>query len=205
MMILKRCGILALILFSSITHTMGSQAECEKTVRALLYPYDENKPKTVLNRFGTVTTVINGNEQKGYSLQTPEGSVYYDADRNPTSLSFATGQTYWSPDKGKTWKLSNPNSKEIMDKVYAGLRSQAEKARNITCKYRIVFEGRTVNHYTADYNIYNTGDAVHIQYWVDPESGFVWRDLTHTKGAAEVINDVRAEPAPGMKLPPKPN
>jgi hypothetical protein len=199
-----RMSIATLILVGSLAGAAANQAECEKTVRALLYPYEENKPKTVLNRFGTVSTVINGQEQKGFSLQTPEGSVYYDADKNPISLSFATGETYWTPDGGKTWKLANPNSKEVMDKVYAGLRSQAEKAENIVCKYRIAFEGRTVNHYAADYKIYNTGDAAHVEYWVDLDNGFVWRDRSHTRGAAEVINDVRAVPAPEMKLPPKP-
>ena len=202
---LGRYGIAAIVLLSSIAQAVAGQAECEKTVRALLYPYQENKPNTVLNRFASVTTKINGKEQKGFSLQTPDGSVYFDANKKPTSLSFVTGESYWTADKGKTWKLVNPNSKEVMDKVYAGLRSQAEKATNITCKYGVNVDGRTVNHYVADYKIYNTGDAVHVEYWVDPNNGFVWRDLTHTKGAAEVITDVRAEPAPDMKLPPKPN
>lgn len=182
----------------------ADQAECEKTVRALLYPFDENKPSTVLNRFGTVKTVINGAEQTGYSLQTPDGSVYYDNNKNPTSLSFSTGETFWSPDGGKTWNLVNPNSKEVMDAVFAGLRKQAEEATNITCDYGIEYEGKTVNHYKADHVIYNTGDKVHTEYWVDPDNGFVWRDLNHTTGSADVINDVRAEPAPDMSLPPKP-
>ena len=92
-----------------------------------------------------------------------------------------------------------------MDKLYAGLRSQAEQAQNITCKFGIDFEGRSVNYYAADYKIYNTGDAVHVEYWVDPGSGFVWRDRSHTTGSADVVNDVRARPAPDMKLPSKPN
>lgn len=201
---LFRFGLIALTIAAAAPGALADQAACEKTVRALLYPYDENKPKTVLNRFGTVSTTINGQEQTGYSLQTPEGSLYSDEKKKPTSLSFTTGETFWSPDGGKTWNLVNPNSKEVMDKVYAGLRSQAEKARNITCKMGVDFEGRIVNHYAADYEIYNTGDAVHIEYWVDAETGFVWRDRNHSKGAAEVITDVRAEPVPDMKLPPKP-
>ena len=184
---------------------LADQAECEKSVRALLFPLMENKPDKVLNRFGTVQTIINGAEQRGYSFQSRGGSVYYDGDKNPVSLSFSTGETYWSPDKGKTWNLVNPNSKEVMDAAMAGLRSQAEKATNITCDYGIEFEGKTVNHYKADHVIYNTGDKVHTEYWVDPENGFVWRDLNHTTGSAEVISDVRAEPAPDMKLPDKPN
>ena len=183
---------------------LADQAECEKSVRALLFPLMENKPDKVLNRFGTVQTIINGAEQRGYSFQSRGGSVYYDGDKNPVSLSFSTGETYWSPDKGKTWNLVNPNSKEVMDAAMAGLRSQAEKATNITCDYGVEFEGKTVNHYKADHVIYNTGDKVHTEYWVDPENGFVWRDLNHTTGSAEVISDVRAEPAPDMKLPDKP-
>ena len=183
----------------------ADQAECEKTVRALLYPLDENKPDTVFNRFGTSVTKVAGQEMRGYSLQTPDGSLYYDQDKNPTSLSFSSGETYYSPDKGKTWTLANPNSKEVMDAAYAGLRSQAEKAENIVCEYGVDLDGKTVNHYSADYKLYNTGDPAHVDYWVDPDNGFVWRDINHFKGAAETIIEVNAEPAPDMKLPDKPD
>ena len=183
----------------------ADQAECEKTVRALLYPLDENKPDTGFNRFGTSVTKIAGQEMRGYSLQTPDGSLYYDQDKNPTSLSFSSGETYYSPDKGKTWTLANPNSKEVMDAAYAGLRSQAEKAENIVCEYGVDLDGKTVNHYSADYKLYNTGDPAHVDYWVDPENGFVWRDINHFKGAAETIVEVNAEPAPDMTLPAKPD
>ena len=205
-MVCTRHGFTMILLLASIAPASAAaeQAKCEKAVRALIYPYDENKPQTVLNRFGSVSTTTNGRKQQGFSLQTPDGSVYFDAEKKPISLSFATGQTYWTPDKGKTWKLVNPNSKAVMDKVFAGLRSQAEKAVNITCAYGVQFEGRTTSHYAADYRLYNTGDAVHVEYWVDPQSGFVWRDLTHVTGSADVITDVRAQPAPDMKLPPKP-
>lgn len=202
---LMRTGGAALVLLQALmAPAHADQAECEKTVRALLAPFDENKPDVTINRFGTVKTVINGAEQNGYSLQTPEGSVYYDADKNPVSLSFSSGETFWTGDKGKTWNLVNPNSKEVMDAVFAGLKSQAEKATDIACDYGVDFEGRTVNHYKADHVVYNTGDKVHTEYWVDPDNGFVWRDLNHTTGSAEVIIDVRAEPAPDMALPPKP-
>ena len=199
-----RTALAAGLLLSLPAPLFADQVECEKTVRALLYPYEENKPAQVLNRFGTVSTTINGAKQTGYSFQSPEGTVYYDSDKNPVSLSFATGETYWSGDKGKSWNLVNPNSPEVMKQVYEGLRGQAEKATNITCDFGITFEGKTVNHYKVDHVIYNTGDKVHTEYWVDPENGFVWRDLNHSTGAAEVISDVRAEPAPDMKLPDKP-
>lgn len=201
----RRCTAAALVLLGSFGGVLADQVACEKTVRALLAPSGENEPKATPNRFGTVTTTIDGNTQKGFSLQTREGSVYYDGNKKPVSLSFSTGETYWSPDKGKSWNLVNPNSKAVMDAAAAGLRSQAEKAQNITCKHRVDYEGRTVHHYSADYRLYNTGDAVHVEYWVDPDSGFVWRDLMHAKGAAEVVTDVRATPAPDMSLPEKPN
>jgi hypothetical protein len=192
------------MILATVTWAHADQAECEASVRALIYPYDENKPTIAQNRFGTIKTTINGTVQNGFSLQTADGSVYYDANKNPVSLSFTTGESFWSPDGGKSWNLVNPNSPEVMQALYAGLRSQAEKASNISCSYDITFEGRTVNHYVADYTIYNTGDSVHVEYWVDPQSGFVWRDLTHTTGSADVLNDVRAEPVPDMALPPKP-
>ena len=194
----------SILAMANMATAFADQAECEKTVRALLYPFDENKPDVTINRFGTMRTVINGAEQLGYSLQTPDGSVYYDAEKRPTSLSFTTGETYWSPDGGKTWNLVNPNSKEVMDAMYAGLRSEAEKATNITCEYGIDYEGKSVNHLSADHKIYNTGDKVHSEYWIDAQTGFVWKDLNHTTGSAEVITEVIAVPAPEMALPPKP-
>ena len=93
-MIVKIGGIAVVVLLGSIANALANQAECEKTVRALLYPYDKNMPTKALKRFGTVTTIINGQEQNGFSLQTPEGSVYYDINKRPTSLSFVTGQSY---------------------------------------------------------------------------------------------------------------
>lgn len=204
-MLLKTGGATLALLCALTAPALADQAECENTVRALLYPYGENKPEVTINRFGTVKTVIDGAEQRGYSLQTPEGSLYYDADKNPVSLSFSTGETFWSGDKGKTWNLVNPNSKEVMDAVFAGMKSQAEKATNITCDYGVEYEGKTVDHLKVDHVIYNTGDKVHTEYWVDSGNGFVWRDLNHSTGSADVINDVRAEPAPDMALPPKPD
>ena len=183
----------------------ADQAECEAAVRALMAPYGDNAPDKTINRFGTSVTRISEQEIKGYSLQTADGSLYYDQDKNPTSLSFSSGETYFSPDKGKTWTLANPNSKEVMDAAYAGLRSQAEKAENIVCEYGVDLDGKTVNHYSADYKLYNTGDPAHVEYWVDPENGFVWRDINHFKGAAETIIEVNAEPAPDMTLPAKPD
>lgn len=201
--IARLAGLAALTLVPALP-AQANQAECEAAVRKLLYPYDENKPETVLNRFGTSVTKTGKQEMRGYSLQTPDGSVYYDQDKNPTSLSFTSGETYFSSDKGKSWTLVNPNSKEVMDALYAGLRSQAEKAENITCEYGVDLDGKTVNHYTADYKSYNTGDPVHVEYWIDPENGFVWRDINHFTGATETIIEVNAEPAPDMVLPDKP-
>jgi hypothetical protein len=203
-MFIRAACLSIVVTLSSMTIVHADQAECEAAVRALIYPYDENKPTFAQNRFGTIKTTINGTEQNGYSLQTADGSVYFDANRDPVSLSFTTGESYWSPDGGKTWTLVNPNSPEVMKALYDGLRSQADKANNIACEYDVAYEGRTVNHYVADYSIYNTGDAVHVEYWVDPQTGFVWRDLTHTTGSADVMNEVRAEPAPDLELPSKP-
>ena len=197
-------AIAAVLVSAMATHVAQADATCEDAVRALINPSATKDSPPPDNRFGTVVTIINGAEQRGYSLQTREGSAYFDADKNPISLSFSSGEVFWSPDQGKSWNLVNPNSKDVMDAVMEGLKKQADEATNISCAYAIDFEGRTVNHYMADYKLYNTGDAVHVEYWVDPDDGFVWRDLNHTKGAAEVISDVRAERAPDMALPPKP-
>ncbi len=148
---MKKPALAALMLLTFPAPLLADQAECEKTVRAMLAPFDENKPAQMVNRFGTVSTTINGTKQIGYSFQSPDGSVYYDADKNPVSLSFSTGENYWSADTGTTWTLSNPNSPEVMKEATDGLRSQAAKATNITCDYGIEFEGKTVNHYKVDH------------------------------------------------------
>jgi hypothetical protein len=186
---------------ATLTRGHADQAGCEAKVRALMAPYGENAPAAVLNRFGTSVTKFGDVEMKGYSLQTAEGSLYYDQDRNPVSLSFVNGDVYTTPDGGKTWTLANSTPKDVMDKVIAGVRSQAEKAINITCDEGVDLNGRTVNHYGADFEIYNTGTPTRSEYWVDPESGFVWRDTMHSKGTPEVMVTVEAEPAPDMILP----
>ena len=185
----------------AISSAYADQAECEATVRAIMAPYGDNAPSQQLNRFGTSVTKFGEHEMRGYSLQTAEGSLYFDADKNPASLSFVNGDVYTSMDKGKTWTLANSTAKEVMDTVIAGIVSQAEKATNITCEYGVDLDGKTVNHYSVDYKIYNTGTPTRSEYWVDPETGFVWRDTMHSKGDPEVFVTVDAEPAPDMTLP----
>ncbi len=187
--------------FAFLSPAHADQAECEKAVRALMAPYGENAPDASIQRFGTVTTKFGEHEMKGYSLQTAEGSLYYDQNKNPASLSSINGDVYTTADGGETWTLVNSTSEEVMKEVQAGILSQAEKATNITCEYGVDLDGRTVNHYAVDYALYNTGAPVHSEYWVDPDNGFVWRDLMHAKGEQEVITITDAEPAPDMSLP----
>lgn len=195
------CAISSGWLALAVSSAIADQAECEATVRALMAPYGDNAPEQQLNRFGTSITKFGENEMRGYSLQTAEGSLYFDADKNPASLSFANGDVYTSMDKGKTWTLANSTPREVMDTAIAGIVSQAEKATNITCDYGVDFDGRTVNHYAVDYEDHNTGTPIRSEYWVDAETGFVWRDTMHSKGEPEMFITVDAEPAPDMTLP----
>ena len=179
----------------------ADQAECEAAVRALMAPYGDNAPDKTINRFGTSVTRIGEQEIKGYSLQTADGSLYYDQDKNPVSLSFINGDVYTTQDKGETWTLVNSTSAEVMEEVRAGIESQAEKATNITCAYGTDLDGRTVDHYSVDYAIYNTGKAAHSEYWIDADTRFVWRDVTEFEGDPAIVITVDAEPAPDMALP----
>ena len=88
-----------------------------------------------------------------------------------------------------------------MEEVRAGILSQAEKATNITCAYGTDLDGRTVDHYSVDYAIYNTGKAAHSEYWIDADTRFVWRDVTEFEGDPAIVITVDAEPAPDMALP----
>ncbi|MBO6725218.1 MAG: hypothetical protein JJ911_06115 [Rhizobiaceae bacterium] len=197
---LRFCALSGIL---AITTAIASadQAECEATVRAIMAPYGENAPEQQLNRFGTSVTKFGEHEMRGYSLQTAEGSLYFDADKNPASLSFVNGDVYTSMDQGKTWTLANSTPKEVMETTIAGIVSQAEKATNITCEYGVDLNGKTVNHYAVDYEAYNTGTPTRSEYWVDAETGFVWRDTMHSKGDPEMFVTVDAEPAPDMTLP----
>lgn len=197
---LRFCALSGIL---AITTAIASadQAECEATVRAIMAPYGENAPEQQLNRFGTSVTKFGEHEMRGYSLQTAEGSLYFDADKNPASLSFVDGDVYTSMDQGKTWTLANSTPKEVMETTIAGIVSQAEKATNITCEYGVDLNGKTVNHYAVDYEAYNTGTPTRSEYWVDSETGFVWRDTMHSKGDPEMFVTVDAEPAPDMTLP----
>lgn len=203
-MLMKASSATLALLGALIAPVHADQAECEMTVRALLYPWDENKPGLERNRFGEIKQTIDGTKMGGFSLQTPDGSLFFDQDKNPVSLSFTTGETFWSPDKGKSWKLSNANSKEVMEAEYAKLRKQADEATNITCEYGITFEAKTVNHYSVDFIVEGNGDKAHQEFWVDAETGFGWRDIFHSTGSADVYIEGNYQPAPDMILPPKP-
>lgn len=191
----------AAIVLAATSAAHADQAGCEAAVRALMAPYGENAPPQQINRFGTSVTKIGEQEMRGFSLQTAEGSVYYNENKEPVSLSFVNGDVYTTTDKGETWKLVNSTPKEVMDQVIAGIHSQAEAATNIVCEHDVDLNGRTVHHYSVDYELYNVGTPAHSEYWVDPETRFVWRDITHSKGTPEVVTTVDAEPAPDMTLP----
>ena len=179
----------------------AGQAECEAKVRALMAPYGQNAPGTTGNRFGTSVTKMGDTEMRGYSLQTAQGSLYYDQDKKPVSLSFVNGDVYTTADQGRSWTLANSTPKAVMDEVMAGIRSQAEKATNIVCEEGVELDGKTVHRYAVDYALYNTGQAAHSEYWVDPETGFVWRDVTLFKGDPDILITVDTVPAPEMTLP----
>lgn len=196
------CAVAALAVLVAASHADASdQAACEAEVRALMFPYEENAPSASINRFGTSVTVFGQQEMRGYSLQTIEGSLYFDEDKTPVSLSFATGEVYTTSDGGQSWTLANSTPKEVMAQVMAGIRSQAEKATNIACRRGVELNGRVVDHYSVDYTLYNTGAPVRSEYWVDSDTRFVWRDRMHAKGQVEIVTTVDAEPAPEMTLP----
>ncbi len=199
--VLRVCAFVSGCMALTAFPAHADQAECERAVRALMAPYGENAPKQQLNRFGTSVTKFGEHEMRGYSLQTAEGSVYYNADKTPASLSFTNGDVYTTADKGETWTLVNSTSEDAMKTAMAGVVSQAESATNITCEYGVDLNGRTVNHYAAEYEVYNTGTPTRSEYWVDPETGFVWRDTMHSMGDPEMFVTVDAEPAPDMTLP----
>lgn len=194
-------AVMALMLAPSFAPAYADQAECEEKVRAIMAPYGANAPTESANRFGTSVTKIGEAETRGYSLQTADGSLYFDENKTPVGLSFVNGDVYTTSDSGKTWRLVNSTPRDIMEKQLAGVVSQAEKATGIECNYDVDLDGKKVHHYVAHSAIHNTGQKFSSQYWVDAETGFIWRDVKVFPGSPEIRITVDAEPAPDMSLP----
>lgn len=174
--------------------------ECADAVRALI----QGSPsiKTPVKSRST-TTMAGG--MKMVNLGLTEGKNHLTMDENGVRVSlFREDKFYTTADKGETWTLVQTYSPEVMAQTREGLASQAENATNITCNYGVDLDGKSVNHFTVDYAIYNTGTPVHSEYWVDGETGFAWKARTVSDpGGNEIIIEQVSEPAPG-ESPPDP-
>jgi hypothetical protein len=175
--------------------------ECADAVRALM----QGSPSIEIPvKSRSTTTMAGGQVMVNLGLTEGKNHLTMDENGDPVSL-FREDKFYTTADKGETWTLVQTYSPEVMAQTREGLASQAENATNITCTYGVDLDGRSVNHFTVDYAIYNTGTPVHSEYWVDPETGFAWKARTVTDpGGNEITIEQVSEPAPG-ESPPDPD
>lgn len=175
-----------------------AEPQCAEAVRALM---QGNAPVQTPVKSRSTTTMPGGLTMVNLGLSEGKNHLTMDEDGNPLSL-FSDDKFYTTADKGETWTLVQTYSPEVMAETREGLAAQAENARNITCAFALEFEGKTVNHYTVDYTLYNTGTPMHGEYWVDAETGFAWKALTVSDpGGNEIVIEQVSEPAPGQSPP----
>ena len=177
-----------------------AEPDCADQVRAIM----QGSPSTeTAVKSQSVTTMAGGQKMVNFGLSDGKTHLTMDENHTPVSL-FREDKFYTTPDKGETWTLAQTYTPEVMAETRDGLASQAEKATNITCNYGVDLDGKTVNHFTVDYAIYNTGTPVHSEYCVDPDTGFAWKALTvFDPGGSETVVEQTSEPAPG-ESPPNP-
>jgi hypothetical protein len=174
---------------------------CAKRAYALMVPTDNPEGRNTTPRFGPTTTVFSNQKISGYSLQTVDGSLYFNDLKEPVSLSLSNGSWYTTADKGQTWTLGGSSSKAEMDAVLDELRRRAEKATNIVCKAGIAFNGLSVDYISAEVIVESSGAAMQLEYWIDPETGFVYRDVNTSLIEPKTVITVDAQPAAEMTLP----
>jgi hypothetical protein len=189
------------VLIALFSQQANAEPECAEAVRALIQGSPSLESPV---RSRSTTTMAGGQTMVTLGLTEGRNHLSMDEKGNPLSL-FRNDKFYTTADNGESWTLVQTYSKEVMEQTRDGLATQAENARNITCQYKVDLDGKTVNHYSVDYAIHNTGTPVHSEYWVDTESGFAWKSLTITDpGGNEIVIEQISEPAPGQ-TPPDPD
>lgn len=186
------------VLIALFSQQANAEPECAEAVRALI----QGSPSlqgSVSSR--STTTMAGGQIMVTLGLTEGKNHLSMDENGNPLSL-FRNDKFYTTPDNGKSWTLVQTYSQDVLDRTREGLVTQAENAKNIACQFGIDLDGKTVNHYSVDYAIHNTGTPVHSEYWVDAETGFPWKTLTISDpGGNEIVIEQISEPAPGQSPP----
>lgn len=186
------------VLIALFSQQANAEPECAEAVRALI----QGSPSLqgpVSSR--STTTMAGGQIMVTLGLTEGKNHLSMDENGNPLSL-FRNDKFYTTPDNGKSWTLVQTYSQDVLDRTREGLVTQAENAKNIACQFGIDLDGKTVNHYSVDYAIHNTGTPVHSWYWVDAETGFPWKTLTISDpGGNEIVIEQISEPAPGQSPP----
>lgn len=171
---------------------------CAEAIRAIMTDFRTERPPvkhTSVTRFGDQETV---------SISWATGfnqGMSGDAEGTPVSL-FREGAFYTSEDGGQSWTLARRYSEQEVALNRFGLETQARYAEGFACEDGASHEGRSGSRYSVRFTLHSTQTPVEAVYWVDPDSGFVWRTETSFEtpgGPMQVIQDT--EPAPDFVLP----
>lgn len=174
--------------------TSSEARDCASDARSAML--DVRHPVPMLQH---VETTMGEITMRSQTLSTPDNrGLVMDEAGTPMSL-WIDGKFYTTADKGETWKLLSETSKEDQDKAMETLRLQAEAATNITCDYEAELDGKPVHRFSLDYVLEMSGTPLHVEYWIDAETGFPWRIRT-VSPQNTIVQDI--EPAPvGMSIP----
>lgn len=176
----------------------ADQAACEAAVRALMTNTETGQPAVkhvnATTFAGQTTTNIT------YTTGFNEGMAG-DENGVPVSL-FRDGKFFTTSDRGETWTLVREYTEAERADLRIGVVWQADNAENFACATDVDLNGRVVHHYAVDYRLYSTKDPARTEYWVDPETGFVWQTLNtfHFANGESTVLQV-SEPAPDFVLP----
>lgn len=180
-------------IFPLIASTHGVLADCESDARAAMM--DVRHP--VAMRQNIVTT-MGDTKIRSMALTTPDNrGMAMDENGNPVSL-WIGNKFYTTTDQGKTWKLLSETTDAAQQEFLDGLKSQAEKATNISCEYDVDLDGKQVHHFSLDYELHSNGMAMKGEYWIDAETSFPWRVRTVSPHNVIVQDNV---PEPNAEIP----
>ena len=178
---------------------IAQEPDCEQAIRALMTKTEVPVPVRY-----QATTEMSGQKMENSGItETAKRHLTMDGNGVPVSL-FVDGKFYTSPDKGVSWKLQHTYSEEELAIQRDGVKWQADNASNFSCEFDIEIDGRSAHHYGVDFPLQNseTDITTHSEYWLDSETGFVFKALTISKtGGIEVTITQHIQPDPDAKVP----
>lgn len=175
------------------------EPDCEQAIRTLM----TNTEIPVPIRYQATTEMGGQKIENSGITETASRHLTMDGNGVPVSL-FVDGKFYTSADKGENWTLQHQYSDAELAIQRDGVKWQADNASNFSCAFDIEIDGRSAHHYGVDFPLQNSATDLntHTEYWLDSETGFVFKALTISNtGGMEVVITQTIQPDPDAKVP----